>query len=553
MQPVSQFFQHNMVLVFFVYGLAWTVMGLAITLENRKQTGGALASSLPFLAAFGFLHAAVEWGDMLFLIPSEVSAISGIPALRPIKIVLLGVSTACLAVFGARLIIGTMGKPRWLKSVPYLLFFLWLTTPFVVPHLLITGDVSLPAANTDCLQCHLSVPAGNTNPHPSDWVPWTSSAEVWARYLLYLPGLALTAAGLLMQGRVFQRMKLLQIARDCRFAAAAFIMNMFFAGLIVAPASYFPASVFNYNWFVSLVGIPPQVFRTLMALIIAFFVVRILRVFELENAKQLDQVRQESFEAQLHAAHEVSRMKSEFVSNVSHELRTPLNAIIGFSELLLDETYGKLNPKQMRHVSNVHTSGKHLLQLVNDILDTSKLEAGKLQINLLALPLDDQITTVVAAGRNIGRSKSIVVDAQIPPDMPRVLADPTRLNQILYNLVSNAVKFSPQGGKVTIAVKQSRDMAQVSVADTGIGISADDMEKLFVPFQQLGPVGAEQYQGTGLGLSLTKQLIELHGGKIWVDSKPRRGATFYFTLPLEQPENKECEPDGQRADTGCRG
>lgn len=528
-------------------------MGLAIALETRKHPRTPLAASLPYLAAFGFLHGAVEWLDMLFLIPPDVLGISGEPALRPIKVLLLGLSTVFLVIFGARLVSSTWPRYRWVNALPVILFGLWLSTPLLIPRLLLGADIVLPAANSNCLQCHLSVVPGGSSPHPLEWVPSLSSAEVWARYLLYLPGLALTGAGLLGQANVFSKMRIPQVARDCRWAAGAFIVNTVFAGLIVSPAPYFPASVLNYSTFVSVVGVPPQVFRALMALIITVFVVKILRVFALEQGKQLDLAKQKSFEAQLGAAQELSRMKSEFVSYVSHELRTPLNAIIGFSELLLDETYGKLNPKQMRHVNNIHTSGKHLLQLVNDILDSSKVEAGKLHLNIQAIPLDDALSAAVVVGRNLGRSKSIDVDYGMPADLPRVMADPTRLNQILYNLVSNAVKFTPDKGRVAISARPVDGTAEVSIADTGIGIKPDDLEQIFVPFQQLEHGDSAEYPGTGLGLSLAKQLIELHGGRIWVNSRVGRGTTFYFTLPLERHEMKESESHGQREDTRCRG
>ncbi|AKB52923.1 Sensory transduction histidine kinase [Methanosarcina barkeri str. Wiesmoor] len=234
-------------------------------------------------------------------------------------------------------------------------------------------------------------------------------------------------------------------------------------------------------------------------------------------------------------AEEANNSKSEFLANVSHELRTPLNSIIGFSDILIEKVFGELNEKQFRYVNNISTSGKHLLVLINDILDLSKVEAGKMELHYSEFSIDPVFEEVKAVLFPLIQAKPLEVTFNVEPDFTTLEADRGRLIQILYNLISNAIKFTPNGGKVSVYCKESGNRALISVIDTGIGISAEDQVKLFQPFTQLDASTSRQYCGTGLGLALVKKIVNLHQGDIWVESDPGKGSNFTFALPLRKP------------------
>lgn len=228
-----------------------------------------------------------------------------------------------------------------------------------------------------------------------------------------------------------------------------------------------------------------------------------------------------------------NKMKSEFLSNMSHELRTPLNAIIGFAEVLKDKIPGDLNEEQVEFVQDIHSSGQHLLQMINDILDLSKIEAGKMSLQYEVFFVPDAITDVFHILNGLAKKKNLLLLTTIHPDVKYLEADRVKFKQILYNLISNAIKFTPQSGSITTEAYIVNDMLQVSVADTGIGIKPEDQKKIFSEFWQADSSFARKYEGTGLGLTLTKRIVEMHGGKIWFHSEFGKGSTFYFTIPLK--------------------
>ncbi|MEW6617947.1 MAG: FumA C-terminus/TtdB family hydratase beta subunit [bacterium] len=238
---------------------------------------------------------------------------------------------------------------------------------------------------------------------------------------------------------------------------------------------------------------------------------------------------------------EANQAKSQFLANMSHELRTPLNSIIGFSEVLLEETFGSLQEKQKKYLSNILTSGKHLLILINDILDLSRVEAGKVELKIeeiLPKEIFNECQTLI---KNMASKKGISLDFKVE-GISTIKADPVRFKQIMYNLLSNAIKFTPERGRVDVLARPVDEMVQISVQDTGIGIAREDQEKVFEEFKQIDSSYAKQYAGTGLGLPLTRKLVELHGGKIWLESEPGKGSTFTFTIP-ERVESKQQEAE----------
>jgi len=257
-----------------------------------------------------------------------------------------------------------------------------------------------------------------------------------------------------------------------------------------------------------------------------------------ENKRLVDDLQRSNkllFEAnsQLRAATEA---KSAFLAHMSHELRTPLNAIIGFSDLLIDGIGGKINNKQRQCLEDILSSGKHLLSLINDILDLSKVEAGKIDIRQESLRLADVVDDAVTTVKTMLDDSRHEMAISIAEDLPPVYGDRNRLKQILLNLLSNAIKFTPDGGKLYLETNKKGNFCQVSMVDNGIGIRKEDQTCIFEPFTQLDAQPGERKQGTGLGLALTKQLLELLGGKIWVESEYGKGSRFSFTIPLAEKE-----------------
>jgi len=243
------------------------------------------------------------------------------------------------------------------------------------------------------------------------------------------------------------------------------------------------------------------------------------------------------------AAEAANLAKSQFLANMSHELRTPLNAIIGFSEILSDKTFGDLNDRQLKYSNNILNSGRHLLQLINDILDLAKVEAGRVELMRNTFGVAKALSEVQAIIKTLANKKHITLEFDLAPDLPALFADEAKFKQVMYNLLSNAIKFTPEGGKVLVTAgvqnaTGSGSFLQIAVADTGIGINKKDQERVFNEFEQVDSSYGRQQQGTGLGLALTKRLIEMHGGRIWVESEgvEGKGSTFTFLIPIPKAE-----------------
>lgn len=232
-----------------------------------------------------------------------------------------------------------------------------------------------------------------------------------------------------------------------------------------------------------------------------------------------------------------NRLKSEFLASMSHELRTPLHTIIGFSELLGEELEGPLNEKQQRFVQHIHTDSLHLLELINDILDISKIEAGRLELRPEAFDFTALVAESLASVRSLAEAKSQTLETALEVSSA-VEADRLRIKQILVNLLSNAIKFTPEGGRIRLEARVQESVVVVSVNDNGVGIPFEEHESIFDKFHQVGSTTKGVREGTGLGLAITKRLVEQHGGNIWVQSKPQQGSTFFFTLPLASAERK---------------
>jgi signal transduction histidine kinase len=224
--------------------------------------------------------------------------------------------------------------------------------------------------------------------------------------------------------------------------------------------------------------------------------------------------------------------KSEFLANMSHELRTPLNAIIGFSEVLLMGMFGSLEEKQEEYLQDILASGKHLLSLINDILDLAKVEAGRMELESAIVSLPDVIQSSVTMVRERASNHGISLSYDLEVDVDLIEADERKLKQVLFNLLSNAVKFTPDGGRVSICGSRREGYVDIAIIDTGMGISPEHLDLIFEEFRQLSDSSGRSHEGTGLGLALTRRLVELHGGEIWVESELGKGSTFTFSLPM---------------------
>jgi signal transduction histidine kinase len=254
-----------------------------------------------------------------------------------------------------------------------------------------------------------------------------------------------------------------------------------------------------------------------------------------ENKELNEALTEQRVKERTRALEIANQHKSEFLANMSHELRTPLNAVIGFSEVLKDGTFGEMSDKQTEYVQDIHASGHHLLSLINDVLDLSKVEAGQMELSVSTFDFPSAINNALMLVHERAARRQLSVDAQIVGQLGSFNGDERKLKQILLNLLSNAIKFTPEGGTIVVHATPTLEGVQVSVTDSGIGIAPEHHEEVFLAFHQVGDTAKKQ-QGTGLGLALVKQFVELHGGQVGVESALNRGSTFTFTLAEQHGE-----------------
>jgi signal transduction histidine kinase len=265
-------------------------------------------------------------------------------------------------------------------------------------------------------------------------------------------------------------------------------------------------------------------------------VIEVLKTFAtqsalaIQNARLFREIANKS--AQLETA---SRHKSEFLANMSHELRTPLNAIIGFSEVLVDRMFGELNEKQEEYLKDIYASGQHLLSLINDILDLSKIEAGRMELEATDFDLPSAIDNALILVRERASRRGITLGHSVDERLGPIRGDERKVKQVLLNLLSNALKFTPEGGRIDVSAAEHDGVAEIAVMDTGVGIAPEDQEAVFEEFRQVGTAD-KKVEGTGLGLALSRKFVELHGGRIWVESEVGKGSTFTFTLSAHREE-----------------
>jgi signal transduction histidine kinase len=249
-------------------------------------------------------------------------------------------------------------------------------------------------------------------------------------------------------------------------------------------------------------------------------------VIAIHNARLFQEIEEKGRELAVASQH-----KSQFLANMSHELRTPLNAILGYSELILDDIYGAAPPKMREVLERVQANGKHLLGLINDVLDLSKIEAGQLSLSLADYSIKELLQGVYVAVEPLATAKALTLKLDVPPGLPPARGDERRLSQVILNLVGNAIKFTDQG-EVGLSARAANGVLTIAVRDTGPGIAESDQAKIFEEFQQADNSSTRQKGGTGLGLAISRRIVALHGGRLWVESKLGLGSTFLFTLPV---------------------
>ncbi len=274
-------------------------------------------------------------------------------------------------------------------------------------------------------------------------------------------------------------------------------------------------------------------------------VIELLQTFATQSALAIQNARLfRELEAKGRLLAAASRHKSEFLANMSHELRTPLNAILGFSEVLADRMFGEVNEKQAEYLQDILSSGRHLLSLINDILDLAKVEAGRVELELGGFHLPTALDNALTLVRERATRHGITLTQHVDVDAGDIVADERKVKQILLNLLSNAVKFTPEGGRVDLTATAAEGVITIAVSDTGIGIAPEDQANIFEEFRQAGRDDARKQEGTGLGLTLAKKFVELHGGRIWVQSHVGQGSTFTFTLPVRSDGSNTSERGG---------
>ncbi len=520
----------RLVVVFFVYGLAFFAMGLAIALEARRTTELRFAKSLKYLAAFGLLHGAVEWIDMWLLLPWPLAATTA-SALRVIRLGLFVASTVFLAVFGTTLIAALNHRYRWLRWIPLALLLFWLAYWAIGPHLNPLTTQRWNPSEASCLRCHETVtPPGAVG--ITGWLPSMTVGDIWVRYLIYLPASLAAAAALWMQGRRFAQSGYRRIARDCGWMGWAFVLNGVIAGLIVPPAKFGLAAWLNYDRFLSVVGLPPQVFRAALAVVIALFGVRILRVFDIEYARQLAKAQEGQLRAQAEALDVARRAAEELEEKVkdrTEELFEQVRrlAILEERDRLAREMHDSLG--QVLGFVNLKTkvaedliirgrapeAGQELSQMREAVQDAYE----EVRQAILSLRTTPQAVGLLAslqeyAGR-LREQTGLDVRIESADGLRLPSAVEAQVIRIVQEALTN-VRRHAQAKHVTVRFAREGGGATVTITDDGKGFNVADVEAA---------------KGMRFGLLTMRERAESIGGALTISSTPGTGTSVRLRIP----------------------
>jgi signal transduction histidine kinase len=538
----------RLVLVFFVYGLAFFAMGLAIALEARRSTEARLARSLNYLAAFGLLHAGVEWIDMWLVLPLSLPPPS-VTALRVARLTLLAVGTLALATFGTSLIAYLSPPYRWVRWVPPLLLAVWVGYWTLGPHVQVLATPGPSPWGPSCLRCHDGVvlPSRTEASAPS-----VAVADIWARYLIYLPGSLFAAVGLVLQGQRFERDGYGRIARDCRWMAAAFVVNGLVAGLIVPPAAFAPASWLNYDRFLSVVGVPPQVFRAALAVVITFFGVRVLRVFDLEYARRLAEAQEGRLRAQAEAL-EVARKAAEDAVAWSRELEAKVRERT--EELFEQVRRLAILEERDRLARELHDSLGQVLGFVNlkakvaeDLIARGRTDEATEELSqmrdavqevyedvrqaILSLRTAPQPRGLLPTLREyvdrVREQTGLDVRLEAPEDVRLPPAAEVQVIRIVQEALTNVRKHA-RASTVWVRFAREGGGTVVTVTDDGRGFDLADVQRA---------------PGARFGLQTMRERAESVGGSLTVDTAPGRGTTVRVFIPGGRADGTHSGPGG---------
>jgi len=537
----------RLVVVFFVYGLAFFAMGLAIALEARRTTELRLASSLKYLAAFGLLHAAVEWIDMWLLLPWPLAAATA-SALRVIRLAVFVASAVVLAVFGTSLIGALAPRYRWVRWIPLGLLLFWLGYWAVGPHLNPLATARWTPSEASCLRCHESVAPAPAGP-ATGWAPSMTVGDIWVRYLIYLPASIAAALALWLQGRRFAQGGSARIARDCRWMAAAFAGNGVVAGLIVPPARFGLARWLNYDRFLSVVGLPPQVFRGALAVVIALFGVRILRIFDIEYARRLAEAREGQLRAQAEALEVARRAAEELEEKVkdrteelfeqvrrlaileerdrlAREMHDSLGQVLGYVNLkakvaedLIARGHAPEAEQELGQMRRaVQEAYEDVRQAILSLRTTPQAKGLLASLEEYVQRMREQTGLDVRLDAADGIALAPAVEAQVIRIVQEALTNVRKHARARQAVV----RFAREGGGAT-----------VTITDDGVGFDVDS---------------AATAHGMRFGLLTMRERAESIGGTLQITSAPGRGTVVRLRIPTGEREGRAGDGPHPRPD-----
>jgi signal transduction histidine kinase len=482
-----------MVFVFFVYGLAFFILGFSILIYPKKDSLFKLADKIWLIAGFGIVHGVNEWMDMATLMKG-----SEITILKAASLPFLAASYLFLIWFGITMIFEDRKGYPAIKSLPIVLFLAW-----IVVTMLTSRNFSL----------------GN----------------VWARYLLGMPGIFLTAYALFLQVPSFKNENTLKAVRNLKIAIGGLLAYGFFSTLIVPKAGFFPASLLNYTTFLNTTGIPVQIFRSVCAVVIAYAVIRMLSIFEWETKINTRNLYEEFLKAYVELK-ALENAKDSLTQMIVHDLNNPLAVISGNVQLLETQLGDNCPENQKNCLYSTLYCIQEMKNMISNLLDIGKMEEKKMNLKYEEIDLRDVFKETIDSMKILAQQERKTISVFIPAGLADLRADKEVLKRVISNLIGNALKFTPSGSNIEVAASYEKDAGEfvISVKDHGQGIPKEYLRRVFEKFVQVDSVKVKQKTGKGLGLTFCKMAVEAHGGRIWVESELGKGSTFYFTLPAKE-------------------